>query len=65
MDEPRDSARSTSSCTTPADRSGFELCRLLGDRIRSLTILNTAYELSSVPYPGELFARVAAACPGR
>jgi len=38
---------------------GFELARLVGERVRSLTILNTAFELSSVPYPGELFARVA------
>ena len=43
---------------------GFEMCRLVGDRIRSLTILNTAFELSSVPYPGELFARVAGRMPG-
>lgn len=42
---------------------GFELCRLMRERIRSLTILNTAYELSSVPYPGELFARVAGRMP--
>ena len=43
---------------------GFELCRLVPGRIRSLTILNTAYELSSIPYPGELFARVAGRMPG-
>ena len=43
---------------------GFEMCRQLGDRIRSLTILNTAFELSAVPYPGELFARVAGRMPG-
>ncbi|MFZ2012395.1 MAG: alpha/beta fold hydrolase [Nocardioides sp.] len=43
---------------------GFELCRLVGDRVRSLTILNTAYELSSIPYPGELFARVVGRMPG-
>ena len=43
---------------------GFELCRLVGHRIRSLTILNTAYELSRVPYPGELFSRVAGRMPG-
>jgi pimeloyl-ACP methyl ester carboxylesterase len=43
---------------------GFEMCRLLGDRIRSLTVLNTAFELSSVPYPGEMFARVAGRMPG-
>jgi haloalkane dehalogenase len=43
---------------------GFELCRMVGDRIRSLTVLNTAYELSSVPYPGELFARFAGRMPG-
>jgi len=43
---------------------GFEVCRLVGDRIRSLTILNTAFELSSVPYPGELFARLVGRMPG-
>jgi len=43
---------------------GFELARLVGDRVRSLTILNTAFELSSVPYPGEMFARVAGRMPG-
>ena len=43
---------------------GFELARSAGDRVRSLTILNTAFELSSVPYPGELFARVAGRMPG-
>ncbi len=43
---------------------GFELCRLVGERVRSLTILNTAYELSSIPYPGELFARVVGRMPG-
>jgi haloalkane dehalogenase len=42
---------------------GFELCRLLGGRIRSLTILNTAHELSRVPCPGEWFARVAGRMP--
>ena len=43
---------------------GFELARVVGERVRSLTILNTAFELSSVPYPGELFARVAGRMPG-
>ena len=43
---------------------GFEMCRLMSDRVRSLTILNTAFELSSIPYPGELFARVAGRMPG-
>jgi hypothetical protein len=38
--------------------------RLIPERVRSLTILNTAFELSSVPYPGELFARVAGTMPG-
>ena len=43
---------------------GFTMCRALGDRIRSLPILNTAFELSSMPYPGELFARAAGRMPG-
>jgi len=42
---------------------GFELCRLVPGRIRSLTILNTAQGLRSVPYPGELFARFAGRMP--
>jgi pimeloyl-ACP methyl ester carboxylesterase len=43
---------------------GFELALLRRDRVRSLTVLNTASALSSVPYPGELFARVAGRMPG-
>lgn len=37
---------------------GFELCRMAAGRVRSLTILNTAFALSRVPYPGELLARL-------
>lgn len=38
---------------------GFELCGLLSDRVRSLTILNTMLGLGKAPYPGELLARAA------
>lgn len=38
---------------------GFELALLAPERIRSLTVLNTAFSLSSLPYPGELYARAA------
>ena len=43
---------------------GFELALRMPDRIRSLTVLNTTPALSPVPYPGELFARVAGRMPG-
>jgi haloalkane dehalogenase len=43
---------------------GFELALRMPERIRSLTVLNTASTLSTVPYPGELFARVAGRMPG-
>ncbi len=36
---------------------GFGMVRLLPDRIRSLTILNTMVEVPSTPFPGELLAR--------
>lgn len=42
---------------------GFELCRLIGDRVRSLTILDTAYALSRRPYPGEALARAVGRVP--
>jgi len=43
---------------------GFELALLAAERLRSLTILNTAFELSSLPYPGELYARAATRVTG-
>ncbi len=43
---------------------GFELALRMPHRIRSLTVLNTTSALSPVPYPGELFARVAGRMPG-
>lgn len=43
---------------------GFEMCRLLGERVRSLTILNTMLGLGSAPYPGEVLARVTHAVRG-
>lgn len=61
-----DRARSTElnqKCNTSA-AAGFELALRMPDRIRSLTVLNTTSALSPVPYPGELFARVAGRMPG-
>ena len=43
---------------------GFEMCLILRDRVRSLTILNTVIELGNAPYPGELLARVTTRVPG-
>lgn len=38
---------------------GLELASRLPDQVRSLTILNTTIEIGSMPFVGELFARVA------
>ena len=43
---------------------GFELALLAPQKVRSLTILNTAFELSNLPYPGELYARAASRVTG-
>jgi len=43
---------------------GFELALLDPGRVRSLTVLNTAFELSALPYPGELYARAATRVSG-
>ncbi len=38
---------------------GFELALLRPQAVRSLTILNTMLELPALPFPGELYARIA------
>jgi haloalkane dehalogenase len=38
---------------------GFELARAMPERIRSLTLLNTVVELSTTPFPMEIYARFA------
>ena len=38
---------------------GFELAQRCGDRIQSLTILNTVLGVGRVPFPGEAYARFA------
>jgi haloalkane dehalogenase len=38
---------------------GFELAAAIPDRIRSLTLLNTVVDLSTVPFPMEVYARFA------
>jgi pimeloyl-ACP methyl ester carboxylesterase len=38
---------------------GFELALLQQARVRSLTILNTMLEIDRIPFPGEVYARIA------
>jgi haloalkane dehalogenase len=38
---------------------GFEMAALIGDRIRSLTLLNTVVAVDTSPFPMELYARFA------
>ena len=38
---------------------GFDLAQRCGDRIRSLTILNTVLGVGRMPFPGEAYARFA------
>ena len=38
---------------------GFELAAVMPERIRSLTLLNTVVDMDTVPFPMELYARVA------
>jgi len=42
---------------------GFELAERRGDRIASLTILNTLVQAPSMPFPGEIMARFAQRVP--
>ncbi len=43
---------------------GFELAQRCGDRIQSLTILNTVLGIGRVPFPGEAYARLASRMRG-
>jgi pimeloyl-ACP methyl ester carboxylesterase len=38
---------------------GFELAAVMPGRVRSLTLLNTVVDMNTVPFPMELYARVA------
>jgi haloalkane dehalogenase len=38
---------------------GFELATTLPDRVRSLTLLNTVVDINTVPFPMEIYARLA------
>jgi pimeloyl-ACP methyl ester carboxylesterase len=38
---------------------GFELAAAIPDRVRSLTLLNTIVDMNTVPFPMEIYARVA------
>jgi pimeloyl-ACP methyl ester carboxylesterase len=38
---------------------GFELAAAIGHRVRSLTLLNTVVDMNTVPFPMEIYARLA------
>ena len=38
---------------------GFELAAAIGNRVRSLTLLNTVVDMNTVPFPMEIYARFA------